>query len=224
MMKKTVILFLLAMLVITSCEEDLVTISFRIEPMGFFLDESQVDSTVLTSSFSHRFAGGYFTFTNNIHFYEFDTRRINIDAYDFSLPAGEYLMECKVNPASLYGQSGASFIASPQYIVITDSTEAIHPEVESNCSIFLVNDPNDQLNEAPYMIERFAFSADFFQSYPLTLDTITGLYYAYFTPDPRPENPSAFLWFYKGKSGIETGGLSTVGLSSGKIYRIKILE
>lgn len=223
-MKKNAFFFLLVLLTFSSCEEDVIEVSFRIEPVGFSLDESYVDTSSPPSSFSHRFAGGYFTFTNDNHFYEFDTRRIHIDAYDFRLPVGEYLLECKVDPASIYGQSGGSFIAPPQYVVITDSTETIHPKVEANCSLFLVDDSDNQLNEAPYMIEKFAYGEGFFVSYPMTVDTVSGLYYAYFSPDPQPENPSAFVWFYKGKPDIETGGLSTVKLSTGKIYRIKIIE
>lgn len=221
---KKVVIFLLVMLAWTSCEKDVVTVSFRIEPVGFSLDESVMDTNGQDVSFSHRHAGGYITFSNAQRTYEFTSRRTNTDDLIFNLPVGEYLMECSIEPASIYGQSGGSFSAPPQYIVISDTTEVIHPEVEANCSLFLVDDPDGQLNEAPSMLERFASGEGFFLSYPLTLDTITGLYYAYFTPDPQPENPSAFLWFYKGKPGVESGGLSTVKLSTGKIYRIRIIE
>ena len=223
-MKKTVIFFLLVMLIFTSCEKDVPTVSFRIEPLGFSLDESVVDTNGQTVSFSHRHAGGYITFSDGHYTYEFNSRRIHTDDFVFNLPVGEYLMECSIEAASIYGQSGGSFTAAPQYIVITDTTKVIHPVVEANCSMFLVEDSNGQLNEAPSMIERFAYGEGFFVSYPLTMDTISGLYYAYFTPDPQAENPSAFLWFYQGKPGIESGGLSTVKLSTGKIYRIKIIE
>ena len=56
------------------------------------------------------------------------------------------------------------------------------------------------------------------------MDSLSGLYYTYFTPDTVPSNPSAFLWFYEGKQGIEEGGLTTKDLEIGYQYNIKILD
>ncbi len=194
------------------------------EPKGFILEETDIDSSSYSHSFSNRLSGGDITFSDNLQSFDFNIGRINIETFIFELPAGEYVMECSIDQASPYGQSEGSFIASSQRVIISDTTKTIYPEVKPTCSLFLVEDHDHQLNEAPSMIERYASGEGYFKSYPMALDTATGLFYSYFIPDPNPENPSAFLWLYPRNTACETCGISTADLINGKIYRIKILE
>jgi hypothetical protein len=60
--------------------------------------------------------------------------------------------------------------------------------------------------------------------YPLVRDTITGLYYAYFTPDTSDSDPSAFLWFHGLEDAAAGEGLSTAGFDIGYQYLITVLE
>ncbi len=221
---KRILLFVLVLLAFTFCGKDVIKTSFRIEPKGFVLEASFFDSLGPSSHFTHRYSGGVVTFSDNQQSYSFNTGKVFIDAYDFELPVGEYLMECFTDTASNYGQSGGSFISSPQTIFLTDSTEKIYVDVQATCSLILVNDDEDHLEEPPSIIKRYSYSGGFFQSYPMAQDTTTGLYYAYFAPDTRPENPSAYIWFYKGRPGIETGGISTIDFSLGKVYMFDIIE
>ena len=55
-------------------------------------------------------------------------------------------------------------------------------------------------------------------------DSTSGLYYAYFTPDPVPADPSAFLWFYGERPALEEGGMPTTRFETGYQYFLKILE
>jgi len=87
-----------------------------------------------------------------------------------------------------------------------------------------VDDRKQQLEEGIHMIKRHSYSNGYFTSFPLAKDEWSGLYYAYFTPDPIVSDPSAFLWFYDGRPGLASGGLSTCDFSIGYLYYIRILD
>jgi len=222
-MKKAGILFLI-MMTSWSCKKEVPEVSFRIETEGFILEESFMDRSDVFPSFTHRFSSGLVTFSNNHTTYEFNTGRTGIEEYMFRLPVGEYQVTFNIPQASLYGQEGGSFVASPGNVIINEQTDTILVQAEANCSMFLVYDELNQLDQGVFMIERHAFAHGFFWSYPLITDSLSGVYYTYFTPDTVPSNPSAFLWFYEGKEGIEEGGLTTKDLEIGYQYKIKILD
>ncbi len=222
-MKKAGIL-LLIMMTSWSCEEEVPEVSFRIETEGFFLEEILLDNSEVYPSFAHKVSGGIVTFSNNHTTYKFKTRETGIEEYTFQLPIGEYQVTLNIPQASLYGQEGGSFVASPGNVIVNEQTDTILVQVEANCSMFLVYDELSQLDEGIFMIERHAFAHGHFWSYPLLTDSLSGAYYTYFTPDTVPSNPSAFLWFYEGEQGIEEGGLSTKDLEIGYQYNIKILD
>jgi len=223
-MMKRILLFILVLLAFTSCGEDIIIASFRIETKGFVLDANARDSLTPSAHFSHRYAGGVVTFSNNQQSYSFNTGMVFFDEYVFELPVGEYLMECFIDTASYYGQSGGSFITSPQMVIITDSTEKIVLDVQTTCSLILVNDEENKLDEPPSIIKRYSYSEGYFQSFPMARDTATSLYFAYFAPDTRPDNPTAYIWFYQNRPGIEKGGISTLDFSLGKVYMFEIHE
>lgn len=223
-MMKRILFFFLVLLAFTSCGEDVIKTSFRIEPKGFSLVNTIVDTIDLSASFVNKYSGGVVTFSDGQHSYDFYTGKVSISEFIFELPVGEYTFDCYVDIASYYGQSGGSFNSLSKQIIITDSTETIPLDVEATCSLFLVNDPDGNLSDPPSIIRRRSYSEGYFQSFPMKRDTTTGLYYAYFTPDPEPEDPTAFLWFYQNIPGVESGGLSTVDLSLGKIYQFEIYE
>ncbi|MCP4311937.1 MAG: hypothetical protein GY790_11795 [Bacteroidetes bacterium] len=222
-MKKTGILLLLT-LTLWSCEEEIPEVSFRIETEGFILQEAYIDNSDVFPSFSHRLSSGRLTFSNNHDTYKFNTGRTGIEEYLFQVPVGEYQLTFTIPQASLYGQEGGSFVASPRNVIINEQTDTILVQVEANCSMFMVYDQLNQLDQGVFMIERHAFAHGFFWSYPLLSDSLSGAYYTYFTPDSVPSNPSAFLWFYEGTQGIEEGGMATMDFEIGYQYNINILD
>lgn len=222
-MKKTGIIFLVV-LTLWSCEEEVPEVSFRIETQGFVLQEGFLNRSDTFPSFSHKLSGGIVSFSNNNKTYEFKTYDIGIEDYEFHLPSGTYQLACTIPRASLYGQQGGSFIVHPGEVTIDPQTSSISVRVEANCSLFLVNDELNQLDKGLFMIERHSFAHGYYWSYPLFKDSLSGLNYTYFTPDTIPSNPSAFLWFYGGKPGIEEGGFATKDLEIGYQYYISILD
>ncbi len=217
-------ILLLVILTLPSCEEEVLEVSFRIKTEGFLLENSVLGTGDILPSFSHRVSGGVVTFTRNGQTYEFDLEDTGIEQYLFQLPLGDYLMEITNPPASLYGQRAGSFHSNPYHITITEWTDTITVLVEATCALFLVNDEMNQLEEGVFMIERHSYAQGYFWSYPLEFDTLSGLYFTYFTPDTIPSDPSAFLWFYEGVPGTEEGGLPTTGFEVGYQYYIRILE
>jgi len=222
-MKKAGIL-ILVILTLWSCEEEVQKVSFRIETNGFILTEAFVDKEEAFPSFPHRVSGGIVKFTNSHKTYEFRTGNTSIEDFEFHLPEGTYLLTFEIPQASLYGQEGGSFIADPGYVNINALTKTIQLRVKANCSMFLVKDDLNQLEKGVYMIERHSYAYGHFWSYPLHTDTLSGLYYTYFTPDTVPSDPSAFLWFYGERPDIEEGGLTTKDFEIGYQYNISILE
>ncbi len=175
-------------------------------------------------SFSHRLADGLVIFTSSTDTYTYNTQNISEDGYFFELTEGDYQLEFKIPQASIYGQEQGSYAVRPQTVHLTEETGILRVEVESTCALFLVSDEFNQLDKGIYIIERHSYANGHFTPYPLFLDSVSGLYYTYFTPDPVSEDPSAFLWFYEGEPGEEQGGISTVDLEIGLQYRILILE
>ncbi|MFO7934987.1 MAG: hypothetical protein R6U78_13010 [Bacteroidales bacterium] len=188
------------------------------------MEQVSTDLSGTFPSFSHRFSGGLITFHSNNRTFAFDLKDTGIGDFLFRLPVGEYLLEMEIPPASLYGQESGSFLADPGNISITEITDTITVQAEANCALLLVQDDQEQLEEGIYMIERHSITPDYFRAYPLSLDTLSGLFYTYFTPDTVPSDPSAFLWLYGSKPGTEEGGLSTAGFEIGHQYFIKVLE
>jgi hypothetical protein len=217
-------LYLLVILMLWSCEEEILEISFAIQIEGFTLKEAYVDSLDVFPSFSHRVSGGNLAFSMNNNSYEFNTGSYGIEEYTYKLPPGVYQLEFAIPVASLYGQDGGSFVAHPQEVIITEQTEIISVQGQANCSMFLVYDELNQLDKGVYMIERHSFAHGFFWSYPLFTDSISEAFYTYFIPDTVPSDPSAFLWFFDGEPGIEEGGLSTKDLEIGYQYNVKVLD
>jgi len=217
-----IILFVL--LTLPSCQEEVIRVTFRVKAEGFTLSDALLDSDGVFSTFTHRVSGGIVKFTNGDDMYSFDLENVSIDDFEFQLPPGEYEMELIIPPASLYGQKGGSFTSSPGKIIITETTETSPVKVVANCSLFLVWDEMDQLEDGIYMIERHSYANGYFISHPLFLDSLSNLRYAYFTPDTDTADPSAFLWFYSGMPGREEGGLPTSGFEIGTQYHIRILE
>lgn len=217
--------FLVGLMIITSCEKEIPEVGFRIKSSGFFLEDGNLFPAANIPSFSHKLAGGIVSFTSDQSSFEFRTGRISIEDFQFELPPGKYQMEFRIAEASLYGQKGGSFQAEPTSITVSEGMQPEVPvSVVANCALFLVNDELDELDKGIYMIERFASGEGYYSSYPLTLDTITSLYYAYFTPDSLPSNPSAYLWFYGRKPGNPSGGLPTLDFEKGYQYLIEVLE
>ena len=221
---RKLIYFLIGLVAIISCEKDIPEFGFRIKSSGFSLKNGDLHSADSFPLFSHRLSGGIVSFTGENAIYEFRTGKISIEEYLFKLPAGSYQVEFRIADASLYGQKGGSFQAEPATITVTDQVDTVSVEVVAKCALFLVQDERSQLDNGIYMIRRYASGEGYFSSYPLTLDTISGLYFTYFTPDPDSSNPSAYLWFYEGRPGMATGGLSTLGFESGYQYVIKVLD
>lgn len=215
---------MLVIMTLPSCEEEVPEVSFRINAEGFTLEEAILDPADNFPSFSHKLSGGLVIFSNGGEDYVFTLTSTGIDDYLFTLPVGEYSVDFRIAPASLYGQWGGSFMAEPVTVVVTESTEVITVPVEAKCAMFLVTDESDQLDDGIYIIERHSYAHGYFKSYPLLKDSATDMYYAYFTPDTVPDDPSAFLWFYEGEQGIEEGGLPTKDFEIGYQYNIMVLE
>ena len=222
-MRRVGILILL-MLALPACDKEVAEVSFHIRTHGFSLKEASQEASGQISEFTHRLSGGKILFTGDERFYEFYLGSRSIEEYDFHLPPGEYLLEVFNPPASLYGQNGGSFLTDPVNVVITDTTTALSLEVEANCAQLWVKDENDQLENGAYIIERHSFSDGYFFSYPMELDSISGWYYTYLTPDTSYQNPSAFVWLYNKKPGGEEGGMPTHHLESGYQYYLTVLD
>ena len=223
-MRRTGILLLLILLT-SSCEKEIAMAKFRIELNGFDLQSSPGGEADDLPSFTHRLANGVVIFSNPDASYLFKTDIISEEGEGyFELPEGEYEMEFRIPEASMFGQEEGSFSVKPQTVLLTKETELLSVDVEPNCTLFLVYDENDQLNTGAYIIERHSYAYGAFTSYPLSSDTVAGLYYAYFTPDPEPEDPSVFLWFFNGQTGGKTGGIPTADLQLGYQYHILIIE
>jgi len=222
---RKLIYFLIGLMVVTSCEKEIPEFGFRIKSTGFFLENGDLYPGDSIPSFSHKLTGGNVSFISGPYSYDFRTGKISIEDYLFELPAGRYEMEFRIPEASLYGQKGGSFHAEPTEILVSETMEPeITVNVQANCALLLVRDEQQQLDHGIYMIERFASGEGYFRSYPLTLDTVSGLYYAYFSPDTTSSNPSAYVWLYEGKPGIESGGLSPSYFEKGYQYLIKVLD
>ncbi len=217
------IYFLIGLSSIISCEKDIPEYEFRIKSTGFFLEDAFLLPGDSFPAFTHKLSGGNVSFIGEKSSYEFRTGKISVEEYPFQLPAGSYQIEFQIPEASMYGQKGGSFKAEPTSITVSEVMEQeITVSVVSNCALFLVDDELNQLEKGIYMIRQYA--SGYFDSYPLTLDTISGMFYAYFTPDTAPSNTSAFLWFYEGKPGIASGGLPTMDFEKGYQYLIKVLD
>jgi hypothetical protein len=191
---------------------------------GFIMEGDPDNAGMDHPAFSHKYSGGLFSFSQGQDRYDFEFGEGKLEEHLFRIPAGTYLLDAKIREASLYGQAGGSFLVKTGTVFITELTDTLAIEVEANCSLVLVSDELEQLDEGPFIIERHSYTSEFFKSYPMNRDPATGLYYSYFTPDPVQADPSAFLWFYSRDPGPEAGGLSTTRFEQGYQYFFKILE
>lgn len=214
---------LLVIITLCACEK-VENVNFVIKTRGFSLDNAHPEQDSLVSGFTHKILGGVVSFSGGQGNYQFDLRDANLEEFNFALPAGSYKLELRMLPASVYGQDFASFTSDPGLISIGENTDTLNIKVKANCALFLVDDSRQQLTQGVHMIKRHSYSDGYFTSHPLVKDEFTGLYYTYFNPDPKPSDPSAFLWFYNGRPGEADGGLSTCGFQSGYQYYIKVLD
>lgn len=211
------------MMTLHACEKE-TEISFVIKTEGFRLENGTGLKGENMPPFTHHILGGVVYFSGNQDVYRFDLREENLETYVFSLPAGRYEVDFSMSPASAYGQDLGSFIAETEFIEIDEASDTLLVRVNPNCSLFLVDDRNLELENGAFMIKRHSYSEGYFTSHPFKEDEESGLLYTYFNPDPRPADPSAFVWFYHGRPGEEEGGLSTCDMKSGFEYYIKILD
>ena len=214
---------LIGLMSILSCEKDAPEFEFRIKSTGFFLEDAFLHPGGSISSFNHKLSGGNVSFIGENSTYEFRTGNISVEEFPFRLPAGNYQVEFQIPETSKFGQKGGSFLTERTSITVTEvmDQEFMVPVV-ANCALFLVDDEGNQLDKGIYMIQRYV--SGYFESYPLTLDSNSGMFYAYFTPDTPNSNTSAFLWFYEGDPGIASGGLSTLDFEIGYQYLIEVLD
>jgi hypothetical protein len=224
MMKNRWIFGILLILLVQACKEDPVETSFHLKIEGFTLDEATDFTSPDAIEFRHRYSGGIISFTQGGRKYSFEVGNLGVEDYEFILPVGIYSLEAEIRDASIYGQSYGSFTFIPVEITVTEETDTVLVMVEANCSLVLIEDKNEQLDQGPYVIERHSYAGGYFKAYPLDRDTATNLYYTYLTPDPDINDPSAFLWFYNDTPGLEEGGESTSRFRKGFRYFISILE
>jgi hypothetical protein len=215
---------ILLLMGLQSCEEEKSYVIFNVKMDGFEMkgdpDFPEPDHTV----FNHKYSAGLISFTGGGQSHKFYINDGKMEDYQIKLPTGEYKLGANVPAASLYGQPTGSYEVVPATVSITELTDTLTIRVEANCSLILVNDEQEQLDEGPFFIERHSYSSGSFKSYPMAWDSTSGLYYTYFTPDPVPDDPSAFIWFYNEWPGVERGGLSTTRFEVGYQYFIIILE
>lgn len=172
--------------------------------------------------FINRLAGGALHFVKGEEVYSLNYR--NPDSMFIELPVGTYTLKSAFEDASIYGQGLASYRIPEQDITIAEGSGVLPLGVEATCSLVLVDDPDQNLQDGPYFIERHSFADGYFIAYPMEFDAASGLWYAYFSPDPVPDDPSAFIWLFAGAPGDEEGGVPTAGLEIGKLYKVSVLE
>lgn len=227
-MMKSFIHILFFALALSSCKkEEAIEVSFFIKTQGFILENSSALDVGDFATFSHRLSGGIVTFTGDRDSYKFDLQGAGIEEYTFKLPVGLYQLDIRNPEASIYGQEDASFLTETSEIEIEVESDTLFIQVEANCCLVLVQDEGGQLEQGAFLIERHSYSDGYFTSYPMSVDTETGLYFAYFTPDPESSDPTAFLWFFEGlpgESDESEGGMPTHGFEKGYQYNINILE
>ena len=211
-------------MVLASCEGEISKVTFRMEMRGFSLEQSDTFPSGAAKDFTHRLSGGTVIFRNGIDEYKFETGKSRIDEYLFSLPVGDYEVEFFISPASIYGQSQASFISETLAISVDSYTEKVVLDISANCALMLISDTHGHLDNGAHFIERHEINEGYFRAYPLSLDTATGLFYAYFTPDPDPLDPTAFIWLFPLSSDPERIGISTTGFEIGVQYWLNVLE
>jgi hypothetical protein len=210
--------------VLQSCEKEKPEVSFRVKLEGFAMKADPGFPVPEHSAFDHTYSGGLISFTRGQQYHAFYVHEGEMEDFLFNLPPGEYVLEADIPAASLYGQATGSFRVDPFTINIDQLTDTITIPVEANCSLIFISDELEQLDEGPFIIERHSYSPGYFKSHTLERDSTSGLYYAYFTPDPAMDDPSAFLWFYGEKPGLEEGGMATTRFEKGYQYFLNILE
>ncbi len=215
---------LLLVLVLQACEQEKSEVSFRVKLDGFAMKSDPDLPEPDHGEFKHKYSTGQISFTSGQQSHKFDIGEVKIEDFLFNLPPGEYILDMDIPAASLYGQSAGSFQVAPETVTISGLTDTITIHAEANCSLILVSDELEQLDEGPFVIERHSYSGGNFKAYPMARDSTSGLYFAYFTPDPVLADPSAFFWFYGEEPGVEEGGLSTSRFEVGYHYFFSILE
>lgn len=220
-MRRIGFLLLLALL-LKSCEEEKAEISFNVKTDGITLKDDPDYPEPAQLEFKHSYSAGLISFTQGKQSYSFYVGEGKIDDYLFKLPPGEYIIGSDIPSASLYGQTSGSFLIEPDTVTITDLTDTIMIHLEANCSLILVSDEREQLDDGSIIMQWHYYG--YVKAHPMTRDSTSGLYYAYFTPDTSMNDRSAFLWFYGSKPDVKEEGISTSRFKSGYQYYISILE
>jgi hypothetical protein len=199
-------------------------VTFRVKVDGFTMKGDPEFMQAGHAEFKHKYSAARVSFNLDQQIYTFNVEEGKMEEYKFELPPGEYIVDAEIPEASLYGQAAGSFRIVRDTISITELTDTVIIYAEANCSLIMISDELNHLGEGPFIIEKHSYQDGYFKSYPLAMDSASGMYYAYFTPDPSFEDPSAFLWFYGEKPGVEKGGMSTSRFEVGYQYYISILE
>ena len=215
---------ILLFVILQSCEKEILDASFNVKLEGFALEAEPRFSEPDQINFKHKYSGGVFYFTNAEKKYTFVVNDFQIEDYIFTLPPGEYLIETGVAEASVYGREVGSFFVAPITVTISEFTDTITIQAEANCSLILVSDEGDELEDGAFMIERHSYASGNFRSYSMPRDDSSRLYYTYFKPDPDLDDPTAFIWFYDRLAGTEQGGVSTTRFELGYWYFFNVLE
>ncbi len=221
-------LFILGLvLLLLSCQKnghDIPLVTFHICAKDFTMESAFSENEPGPLPFHHKLSGGTVKFSAGNHRYEFDTQGTAIDNYAYDLPAGEYQLEINIPDASIHGQQRASFEIPSQMVSVTPQTDTLFIRPTPTCSLFLIADPHDQLNDGALLVETYSIGETYCRPYPLKRDSLSDLYYAYFTPDPYQANPSVTLWLYGGDYCGREGGISTIDCKTGYIYYYTILD
>ena len=215
---------LMLTVILASCNDRGSQASFRMVARGFILKESQDCQESSISYFEHKISGGQVKFIRNQGVFAFNLDKSDMGDYLFQIPEGHYTLEVTCPAASIYGQSYGSYLTDPFQVTVSELTDTLFIDVESNCSLLLVEDEFLQLEEGAHIIERHSYSEGYFTSYPMSYDSLSGFYYAYFTPDPMLSDPSAYLWFYGKNQDVVEGGYSTTDFETGYQYCISVFE
>ena len=207
-----------------SCEKEENFVSFSLKLEGFSLEKAGDLSGPPDLDFHYKYSGGGFSFVGNDKRFTYNLLDLMVENYVITLPAGDYRLETEIPPASIYGQPSGSYTVDTDQIRVEEGSDTIQLKIRANCSLMLIADKSKKLEEGPYFIERHSYAAGYFTSYTMSYDSISDLYYAYFTPDPEIDDPSSFVWFFNDTPGPEKGGLPTAELQNKHQFYIEVLE
>lgn len=211
-------------LILASCNDKTGQASFRMVARGFMLDVSTDCNGSHDSFFEHKISGGHVKFIGKQEVFSFNLDRSDMGDFLFQIPEGDYFLEVNCPVASLYGQSFGSYVTDPFQLTVSELTDTLFIDVKSSCSLLLVEDKHLQLEDGAYIIKRHSYSEAYLTYFPMSYDSLSGYYYAYFTPDSMRSDQSAYLWLYGKNQDVDKGGYSTVDFETGYQYCISVFE